>query len=363
MDMAFNFRFKPFSLVCLLIFAFACGYKSNPVSVDEAKQFAEKVEASVLQNDPNFLNNSLDKKEILKRAGLKSKVWDPASSKGYAMDIGTKLMNTLQSKGTYEVVKHYEKSGIRHILFRMFLQGNINYHDFELHKKGSKVLVSDIYVYTTGENLSETLSLINSEMDDIENQPGDREDKDKWLNYIGRLKEMALEGRHEEAKKLFHTIPHDVQQMKIMQLTNLTICSGLGKDEYNEAFKQYESRYPDEKNIPFLKISYYMMNDDSKNTLLAVDELDRFIDKDPLLDYFRHLCHYSAGDRVNSLICLKRLVKNMPDFEDGVMELIALFLKEGDSESARPLIERFRKNASFDQKNLDNFLNTIDYKN
>ena len=271
------------------------------------------------------------------------------------MNLGRSILNSLSSKGWYALVRQYEDSGIQHLVFRMYDDGNINYHDFELIKKGNKVAIADAYVYTTGEKLSETIKLVNIQMEEIESR-NNHDDKNKWLLVIPKIKALAVKGKYEEALELFNSIPDDMQELKVLKLTKLLICAGLDAEKYNEALKEYESLYPNEANIPLLRLNYYLLNKDYVNALKAVNDLDHKINKDPFLDYHRYLMYYSMDDMENSKICLERLMKYSPEFEDGMLELIGTYILDKDTLAAKPWIEKFRMKTSFDQDRLERLL-------
>ena len=90
--------------------------------------------------------------------------------------------------------------------------------------------------------------------------------------------------------------------------------------------------------------------------LAAVNTLDSQINKDPLLDYHRYLSYDLLEDDKNSLACLKRLVKAMPDFQKGYIELIAVDLKNNNQSEADSLITLYRKKTKFNQTDLNTII-------
>jgi len=80
------------------------------------------------------------------------------------------------------------------------------------------------------------------------------------------------------------------------------------------------------------------------------------IDKDPFLDYYRYLMYTLKQDKVNALKYIEALVKNMPDFQDGVLELILTYREEGQTEKANALIKDYRSRSAFNQRKLEQVL-------
>lgn len=77
-----------------------------------------------------------------------------------------------------------------------------------------------------------------------------------------------------------------------------------------------------------------------------------------MLDYYRYLCFNLMDDQPKGIESLEKLMKTMPDFEEGLVELIATYLQVKEYDKARPLIKKFRSRASFNQASLDLILAT-----
>jgi hypothetical protein len=137
-----------------------------------------------------------------------------------------------------------KKNKTQHLIFRMYDQGRLNYHDLELIRTGNKIKIADVYVYTTGEKLSETLRLINEQMTEISDK--NSFSKDRYLGDIPKMKNLAMEGKYEEAYELYKKIPKEVQRIKVMQIIHLVITSGLDSAAYNNALEEYNNYYPND---------------------------------------------------------------------------------------------------------------------
>ena len=138
----------------------------------------------------------------------------------------------------------------------------------------------------------------------------------------------------------------------MFQVMHMEICSGLSGEEYNRAIAEYEMLYPHEPNMQLLMIDGYILRKDYGKALAAVEDLDKMIDKDPLLDFHRAMCYTLLKNEPKRREYLERLVKNLPDFEDGVLELITDYLKSNQYEKAKPLIDRYKNNSEFNQSAL-----------
>jgi tetratricopeptide (TPR) repeat protein len=267
------------------------------------------------------------------------------------MKMGTKITASLSAKGTYSLVKHYEKDKVHHLLFRLYDDGMINYHDYELIRTGGQPKVADIYIYMSGENLSETLKTLFVQFKD-EFKESSKNETAGWIKRMPDIRSLITKGKHQEALEIYNSMPGKIKQGRIFQIVHVEICSGLSDEEYNKAITDYETLYPNEPNMQLLLIDGYILRKDYDKALNAVNELDKMIDKDPMLDFHRAMCYTLMKDDVKRVECLERLIKNLPDFEDGILELLVDYLETSQFEKAKPLVDGFKNKSEFNQSTL-----------
>jgi tetratricopeptide (TPR) repeat protein len=343
----------------IILATLSCGQPEKPVTAEEAKKFAKTLERSMELREGEFFNESLDKRELLRRAGYLKKFNSQSvpPSLNNSMNIGTSLLKSMSDKGTYQLIKQYEKDKIQHLLFRMFDRGGLMYHDLELINTKGKTRIADLYVYTTGENLSATLKDIYKQMDKIEDAT--KMDNDKWLGYIPRIKQLIADEKEAEANELYNEMPAAVRNLKVMQILHISISAGIDSAEYNNALAEYNRLYPNEPTSYLLSIDGYYFNKQYQKGLDAINKLDKLIDKDPILDYHRYLFYNLLKENEKAKECLLRLLTNMPLFESGILELIATYIEEKDYTAAIPWIEKFRAQKKFEQTVLDQLMTGI----
>ncbi len=135
-----------------------------PVSKEEALRFAHYVETETSAGRPEALNHIFDLDKLMENIGKYSKLMADKSfidgfRSGFAGSMGTYGVKIAAStrNGSYQLLKHYEKDGSHHLLFRMYGSGGLNYHDYVLTQIKDSIKASDCYVYTTDEDLSKTM--------------------------------------------------------------------------------------------------------------------------------------------------------------------------------------------------------------
>ncbi|MDX2047310.1 MAG: hypothetical protein SFU87_11020 [Chitinophagaceae bacterium] len=268
--------------------------------------------------------------------------------------FGEQVIQAMGKKGTYKFIKHYEKSGNQHLIFRLYADNKVNYHDYELVKSGDKVKAADIFIYLTGENLSETLARALVKMDEMGNKLS--RDEDFKADDLKKIKKLMNEKKFEEAKAYFDKMPSGIKKEKLFLFINMQICAQLNDSLYLESMENYSKLYPQEPNTFLLMIDYYALKDDYRNVLEYINRLDSLIDKDPFLDYYRAIAHKQIGEKEKAAECLERLYREMPDFSEGVIELIACYFDADKEKEAIGLAKAYKSSKSFDEDHMNSLL-------
>jgi hypothetical protein len=350
-----------------ILFVTACSAPEQPVSKAEATAVADSLIQLVAQRESGWSKGLLDFEELQKKVLAHDDKLNRTLVKG-AMngfkngELGQQIIRSLGKTGTYELVKQYEKNNRQHLVFRMYTeQEQLNYHDMELIKREDKIKVADIFIYTTGEDLSSTLAQSLESMNDQPSAVSKLRKKD--LQRIELIKSYINQNNFEKADKEFKTLPAGIRRQKIYKIVYIKIASGLGTDEYLAALNKFQQQYPDAPNMYLLMIDAYFLKKDYAGALRCVNSLDSLINKDPFLDYYRGLLYKQSEDRANSLMCLERLHQNLPRFGPGSLQLIDAYLENKQLDKAVALTQTYRTSKDADTQTLESlYLLYPDYK-
>ena len=344
-----------FILLCGLFFS--CTETQKPLTATEAIAFAGEIEKSIKKGEKAFLDNAFDKDEFIKKLDLGDNPDGKEFSEGVItkLNLGTQLTAILNDQDNFNFIKHYEKEGRHHIVFRLFTakEGSLNYHDYELIKSGKDCKIADAYIYLSGESLTETMHNMyyNLYKKSLKNSNYDK--ALGGLNDLKEIKDMLNRGKAKEAKEMYETLPASLKKNKTVLLINVFICSRLTEDDYNTAIQEFNQLYPNQPNMSLMMIDGYFIQKNYEKMLSAVNALDAQINSDPLLDYYRYLSYKLLLKLDSGVICLNRLVNNMPDFQSGYIELISAKLQAGLTPQADSLIKVYRSKPAFNQQDLN----------
>jgi len=331
----------------------ACTVPEHPPTKEEALALAHKIERSTVNRDPSVLNNIFDEKAIQRRITAEGGLFLNKDLIKGAMDglrqnqFGKSIINGMDQDGSYKLIKQYEKDGKQHILFRLYGNGSVNYHDYELIKRDETVKAADIFIYLSGENFSKTiadaLKMTN------ENLP--KEDLEK-LNSVKTIKVLMAQKEYEKANQAYEELPASLKKIKVYQLLHITITINLNNDIYIKALNEYKSLFPNDPNMYLMMVDAYTLEKNYPMALQSVNKLDSLIDKDPYQDYLRGLLYRLMKDTIRSQEYLERLHTNMPTFKKGTIQLMETYLLENKLASAIRLIKQALDSNYLDQKNL-----------
>lgn len=347
-----------YSLLLFVLFAMACSQQEKPVTKEEAMAVAKSLQESIARRSTGRFNELFDLDALRKRImdasqnKLNRAMVNGALSSIKSGELARQIVSSLGDKGTYELVKQYEKDNHQHLIFRLYNQ-QLNYHDFELIKKHDRVRVADIYIYVSGENLSTTYAQSLQSMDEQSAAAKNIDNRD--IAKIQTIKSYMNQKEFEKADELFKTLPSLIRNQKLYKIINIQIASGLGTDKYLATLNKFQQEYPDAPNMYLLMIDACVLKKDYAGALKCVNSLDSLISKDPFLDYFRGLVYKQMTDHPNQLVSLERLNKNMPNFGAGTLELINAYLEDKQMDKAVALTQTYNKRNDADTRTLDYF--------
>lgn len=348
--------------LALLVITFGCkpSKPEQPVTPQEAQQFAGEMQNAVEKRRPAMLNDIIDGPEFARRVAknMDNAKVDKSMIKSVTRGVtqagfGGKIVEAIGKNGSYGLVKVYAKNGRQHILFRMLGEnGELNYHEFELLKRGGKIKTADIFIYGLGENFSATIAhLLGSTGSGPLSEKRARE-----IQKVSQVRTLIQKEKYEEAQEILDGISPAMQNQKSILILRSEVAAHISDSLYTAVLQELEKRYPGEPNMQLINMERHFMEKDYEKALESVNSLDRVIDKDPYLDYYRYLMLTRLKRDAEALVCLERVVEVMPDFSMAQLELMITYYDEGKKDKARKLKEAYRGNSRLNQEKLDNLL-------
>ncbi len=327
------------------------------MSKEEASKLAKEIESSVKQKQTEKLNNIFAADAFTKRiTSASSKKIDNSLLLGIRKGInelhfGQQILTGIGPKGSYQLVKQYEKEATQHLIFRFYSPSGINYHDYELIKTAEGIKAADVFIYLSGENLSktmaETLMMMTEDYKDMS-----KEDLEKFES-LKKIRKLISLNEYQKANEFYEELPQNLKDQKLLQVMHVLIASGLTEERYQQAMEEFLKRYPNEPNMQLMLIDRYILKKEYSKALSCINAIDSMINKDPFLDYFRGVVYGMEDSNDKAVVCLERLNVNMPEFSSGTVELIARYAQGHNERKASELIRKYEKSADYDSSTLE----------
>ena len=214
--------------------------------------------------------------------------------------------------------------------------------------------IADIFVYLSGEDLSKTIADLMVSFSESSN--GNSSELDKQIKVLDKIRSLMARNKTEEALSYYEDLPAALKNQKTIKQMYVQLCSEKDDGSYEKALDEFQELYPDEPNMFLMMMDVYILRKEYGKALDGINKLDKLIDSDPFLDYMRALIYNMMDEPGEARVHLEKLYARMPDFDDGVLELIANYITAGEEKKAKQLIKEYRSHPEFNQESLDTYL-------
>lgn len=304
----------------LLLLAASC--KHAPTLKDkDYEKFAAKLDTTLSDGDPSVLRDALNMDNITEKGlavfpgGFFDKSQFKTGVKQGLLSTLPKLAEQLQD-GEYTLLRTFVKDGKHHALYRLYAKnGGMNYHDYELDEKDGKVVINDLYVYATGQTLSESLAnIVATTLHGNSSSSGAKTQTD----LLAAARDYLAQGEDQKALEACEQMSDDWKKTKIWQVLHLTAAVGLDADAREQAMRDYQKAFPKDPPLSLLMISPYYERQEYDKAMDCVNQLDKDVN-DPALNVMRGNL-YSAEEKYDDATRCFWLVL---DKVDGEMKEVA----------------------------------------
>lgn len=339
--------------ICLLftIVTFTACTHTEPVTNDEAKATAAAIEKAVRNQKPDGLLNLFDiallRENVAKQNSHLSKTdINAAITEGAIRQFAAKVVQSVRA-GSYKLLRIYDTGGVRHMVFRLFGDEGINYHDFTLIKINGKVKAGDVFVFLTGENISKTFAvfLASDPSFTADGPPGAAED---FVKLIALKNKKDYSGQIELIDKLTPRL----RKTKVVQLINIEAARHMNTESYKDALEEYANLYPNEPNTYMMMLDVFYLTKEYDKGLYAVNKLDSLVKGDPVLNLFRGNVYKGMGDKAKCRECYEKCFAYDPYIKNNMQQLAATYAEANEMDKAKAVIEKYKQNPRFQDEDI-----------
>jgi hypothetical protein len=254
-------------------------------------------------------------------------------------DLFNQVAQIIAQGGRYDLLRVHRKDGKWRAMFRLLLpDGGVNYHDLEVHRnRAGEMKIADIYIFATGEHLSETLRRMFLQMSAelnrsfLERLSGKEQLMMKHLDDMQSITAALREGDPRRALKVYHRLPAELQREKTLLVFRVMAAStAQDEDELVAAVEMMREHHPEDACLDLMSIDYYLGRQDFDKALAAIDRLDAAVGTDPYLDVTRANVALLDNDFAQAQQLALGVIEEQPDLADAYWVMITVGLKEHD---------------------------------
>lgn len=352
-----------FIIACVLIsIAMSQCSINGTVTKEDALNLAAKIEQSVKERDPSFLDNLQDTKALAQKVKylLRSRQLSAFQENmilnlAKNTELGITINNTIGECGTFNLLKQYTDNDVQHLLFRIKTHNGFSYCDLELVKINFQVKISDTYSYLKGETYSKTIASFietSSDLNESESQ------MTKNFSLIRSIQDLISSGNAVEAMELANQLPKRYKTTRWYRMREIDYDS---KTKDTVAFfsnsETYLKDYPNAPEINMYMFDINILRKKYDEGLYAINKLDNYINKDPMLDYYRGIVYFLNDKNDSASFYFEKMYKAMPGFPVNYSPLIMVYMRQGRIKDAQKFVKIYKKmDDCFRQKEMDEII-------
>lgn len=320
------------SLLLLIIFKFNYSFtqsiiEENSKNSEKIFEIGEALQEAIYNKDVSGFMNYIDINTLVKNIIKDDKSKISKNQKEFlqglinSMDgIAKKLISEVENGAYYDFID-YNYDPIKQtyfILFRLYSYEGLNYHNYRVYIVDDELLIGDIYYYTAGEYVSQTLRRLYLNAipkNKISALLGDSNTEDFMKLISGFL--LTKEGKYREAYDILDSIKGSTSKEKYYLIIKLHIASALDDDLYAKTIEKIEKIYGDDPSMSLSLIDYYTLKEDYDKVHELLDQL-MFETNDDFLNYMKGSIEIEREDYKKAISYLKPIADDYPDFFEGL---------------------------------------------
>ena len=276
------------------------------------------------------------------------------------LQLGNTFASELNDEAdSFELLKYYENEGVPHLIFRLFTDNGLNYHDFTLTKVNGAVKIVDVYIYLVGEKMSDAFRRNFYNSTNNINFEAERANQQAYIDEISmqrQIWEQMQVGNYQGAYELYQSLPNEKREEKQFQVLSILITQNLSDEIYQQSIDTFNQLFPKDRSLPLLLIDGYFIRKEYDKLLVTLDNLEKSLGGDPVLDFFRATVALEKKEVKPALEYLNRLANNKPDFRLAWMTLLQINIDIGKYQEAVDNLIGMEKHLGMDKAALEKLI-------
>ncbi|WP_088342390.1 tetratricopeptide repeat protein [Robiginitalea sediminis] len=281
--------------------------------------------------------------------------------KGLTAKIKTfpqELIENLNEGGFYDFLYFYFDEGLRtyRLMYRLYSESGINYHDYILRKSEDALYLEDLYIYASGETLSTSTrnlflaSLPSGLLGRIMN-PQELKDTSRMLEAMRAYES----GSFGQAYYKLSMLEGPMRNLKSILALRIQMASQLDQETYMEAMASMMEILPEDPTMALLTLDYYVLNQDFESALRILEILETETG-DSFLNLMRGNLYYQSGDYPAAVARFHTLVGEYPDFMEGRLSYMSALAMTKDYSALLGQLDTLKNTYAVPPEDLQTYI-------
>lgn len=275
--------------------------------------------------------------------------------------VPRKIIDEVANGSYYDFVNYSYDNEMKtyYMLFRIFSdETGVNYHDYRVSKLGDDFVFNDMYIYLSGETLSETFGRMYLYSIPKSNLLGlfgssDADDYDKLLNATVHYNK----GEYKTAYKKINKIKGSISKDKFFLTLKNLIASNINDKVYIESMEELLNQYPDDPSLYLTLADYHLYKEDNEAALNTLDNLI-YQTQDDFLNNLKASIEYDRGNFETAQELYKIIVDNYPDYMMGISNYLACISNTKDFNTGTEFLDSLLEQG-FEKPGLIEFIEEL----
>jgi tetratricopeptide (TPR) repeat protein len=351
--------------------------EKDHAELKQIEKFAANLQESLENGNPSYFNMSFDTNAFLQKITAEnSNSMDTGFIKGFQQglfdnfDFGSMLVDRIKQNGSYKFLHAYKRNDSYYILYRLYNNEGINYHEFEVKLENEKFRITDAYLFMSGEKISETMARIYNSFRIVNtNLMDDSLHYLQAMTDLGVINTLASKGKYSKAFKKWQQIPSAFQKDKLFLITGIHIAAHLDEKTFQKIYNMYMLKFPDNSGKYLIPLNGFLLHKNYQMALACIDSLDKKINNDPMLDYLRASLFYEMGNHAEAVKKMTILINSIPEFETGYYSLLGLYVRDKNYLEATQVLDKivlafnyYKNDFASLLKEYPDFINSKEYQ-
>lgn len=329
-----------------------------------------QLEKSFNNHDASYFDSLLDVNQIINKFLLRDSSNEALVKLNEeikelaAAALPKNIIKGLKEGDSYNFINYYtDVFNNYYLIFRLYGDEGVNYHEYHLlFDQNQQVKFGDVYIYLSGELLSETFSRIYYPSAQKTVHPGEKSKALETLvesyEKITKVSHLYKQGKRVSAWLLYNTIPEEIRKKKNFLIFEFQLIDpDISQKKYSEILHKLHALYPDDPSYYLLGIELFYLDGNISKAIDMVDALET-ITGDDFLNSYRGDLYVALEDYPNAIKAYEMLTDNYPFYEDGFDQLFLLYIKLENYQKAVDLLDTFIQNLGYTRKDLISWVET-----